>query len=280
MSVRALNVDRGRPATSPGVQNVHPLESRTPLIEVHEATLQYPIGPYVRGSLKAGALRLLGFRGEAVPPPEYVEAIKSLDLTASYGERIGVIGQNGSGKSTLLRLLAGVYPLKRGSIQVRGTVGTLLDIGLGFEPESTGRENIYYRGMSMGYSRKELRAVEDEIIEFADLGQFIDLPMRTYSAGMYVRLGFAISTQFSPDILLIDEVFGAGDAAFAARAMDRMLSIVRSAGVMILATHDLHLVREICSRVIWFNHGVAVADGDPGSVIQQYQQFTAAADAT
>ena len=118
-----------------------------------------------------------------------------------------------SRSSQPLRALAGIYPLAAGDMTVVGRIGTLLDVGLGFEGESTGRENIYYRGMTMGYSRKQLRAVEEEIVKFADLGDFIDLPMRTYSAGMIVRLGFAISTQFHPDILLVDEVFGAGDAA-------------------------------------------------------------------
>src|SRR5690606_8718568 len=115
------------------------------------------------------------------------------------GERVGIIGRNGSGKSTLLRMLAGAYPATRGSIHIEGEIGTLLDIALGFEVEATGRENIYNRGLALGYSPKKIRKVESQIIEFADLGNFIDLPMRTYSAGMYVRLGFAVSTQFVPD---------------------------------------------------------------------------------
>lgn len=156
-----------------------------------------------------------------------------------------------------------------------GQIGTLLDIGLGFEAESTGRENIYYRGMAMGYSRKEIAKAEAEIVEFASLGTFIDLPMRTYSSGMYVRLGFAVSTHFRPDVLLIDEVFGAGDASFADRALVRMQAIVNSAGIVVLATHDMPLVERLCTRVIWLNAGVVVRDGHPSVVVPQFLHYMA-----
>jgi len=243
-------------------------------ILLDNATLEYPIGPHVRGSIKANLMRLVGHRDKS-PIPAYIEALKDIDLSITHGERIGVIGHNGSGKSTFLRMLGGIYPVKRGDVRVIGSIGTLLDIGQGFEAESTGRENIYYRGMAMGYSRAKLRAVESQIIEFADLGQFIDLPMRTYSSGMYVRLGFAISTQFAPDVLLIDEVFGAGDAAFAQRALQRMMAIVEKAGIMVLASHDLGLLERVCSRVLWFNKGEIVRDGPPALVISQYRRFMA-----
>jgi lipopolysaccharide transport system ATP-binding protein len=241
-------------------------------IAVENATLQYPVGPYARGSLKSSLLGLFGHREQKVATT-YVDAIKGMNLNVSFGERVGIIGSNGSGKSTLLRALAGIYPLKMGSITVLGQIGTLLDIGLGFEQESTGRENIYYRGMAMGHSPKMLRKVEQEIIDFADLGPFIDLPMRTYSSGMYVRLGFAISTQISPDVLLVDEVFGAGDAAFAQRAVVRMMEVVRHAGIVILASHDMALIEQVCTRVIWMNNGVVVRDGPPPVVIRQFHDY-------
>src|SRR5262249_46980558 len=150
--------------------------------------------------------------------------------------------------------------------------GTLLDIVLGFESESTGRENIYYRGMAMGYSRKEIAEAEAEIVAFADLGDFIDLPMRTYSSGMYVRLGFAVSTQFQPDVLLIDEVFGAGDASFAERALGRMKRIVDTAGIVVLASHDMGLIQSACTRVLWIDAGQLRRDGPPAVVVQQFHQ--------
>jgi lipopolysaccharide transport system ATP-binding protein len=249
-------------------------DRRNLAIQVSNATLDYPIGAMVRGSLKSALFSLFG-QGESLTKAQYVNAMSDLDLTITAGERLGIIGSNGSGKSTLLRALAGVYPLAKGSITVVGQIGTLLDIGLGFEVESTGRENIYYRGMSMGYSRKEIAAAEAEIVEFAGLGDFIDLPMRTYSQGMYVRLGFAVSTQFQPDVLLIDEVFGAGDAGFAEKAIARMKRIVDAAGIVVLASHDMNLIMSACNRVIWIDRGTIRRDGPPAIVVQQFQQYMA-----
>lgn len=239
-------------------------------IRIQNATLEYPLGHFGQRSLKSKLLWLFGHR-EVKQPAKSITALKDVSLEFSVGERVAIVGRNGAGKSSILRALAGVYPLKTGSISVRGQIGTLLDIGLGFEPESTGRENIYYRGMAMGYSRKELSAVEDEIVEFADLGSFIDLPVRTYSSGMFVRLGFSVSTQFTPEVLLIDEVFGAGDAAFAVRALKRMESIVNQSGIMITATHDLTLVERICSRVIWMEEGTVRMDGTPQEVLPVFK---------
>ena len=243
-------------------------------IEVTEARLSYPLGAYARGSLKSAVLSVFGHK-DRTPKAEFVDAIRGLNIRIVAGERVALIGHNGSGKSTLLRALAGIYPLAAGEIKVVGRIGTLLDIGLGFETESTGRENIFFRGMTLGYSRKQLRAAEKEIVDFADLGEFIDLPMRTYSSGMYVRLGFAVSTQFSPDILLVDEVFGAGDASFSKRAVERMLSIVNNAGIFVIATHDMSLVERVCQRVIWLDRGLIVRDGPPNIVLPEYYRYMA-----
>ena len=243
-------------------------------IEVTEARLSYPLGAYARGSLKSAVLSVFGHK-DRTPKAEFVEAIRGLNIRVVAGERVALIGHNGSGKSTLLRALAGIYPLAAGEIKVVGRIGTLLDIGLGFETESTGRENIYFRGMTLGYSRKQLRAAEKEIVDFADLGEFIDLPMRTYSSGMYIRLGFAVSTQFSPDILLVDEVFGAGDASFSKRAVDRMLNIVNNAGIFVIATHDMSLVELVCQRVLWLNRGQIVRDGPPSLILPEYHRYMA-----
>jgi lipopolysaccharide transport system ATP-binding protein len=266
--LRVISGDREDPVAAPTAGEAS--SGRQPIgVRVTDATLRYPVGAHSRASLKSTLFSLVGHR-EARRRPSYVEAMRNLSLEISVGDRVGLIGHNGSGKSTLLRALAGIYPLTSGSIETVGRIGALLDISLGFETESTGRENIYYRGMAMGYSRKQIRAFEQEIVEFADLGEFIDLPMRTYSAGMYVRLGFAVSTQFEPEILLVDEVFGAGDAAFAQRAVPRMLNIVRKAGIVVIATHDLALVQQVCNRVLWLEGGRLRADGPPEAVVAEY----------
>ena len=238
-------------------------------IHVEGAQLDYPLGSFARGSIKSTLLSVFG-RGAREQKPVHVTALRGLDFRIAFGERVALIGHNGSGKSSLLRVLAGVYPLAAGDVTVTGRIGTLLDIGLGFEAESTGRENIYFRGLAMGISRTRMKEVEGEIVSFADLGEFIDMPMRTYSAGMYVRLGFAISTQFAPDILLVDEVFGAGDAAFAKRALQRMTTIVENAGIFVIATHDMPLVEKICTRVIWMDRGQILRDGPPSVVVPEY----------
>lgn len=238
-------------------------------IEVTNALLRYPVGPYRRGSLKSGLMGLLGHR-DSTSRVEYVTALSHVDFSIHQGERVGIIGRNGAGKSSLLRALAGVYPLQAGEIHVRGSIGTLLDFGLGFEAESTGRENIYNRGYAMGLSRRQLAEHEAEIIKFADLGEFIDLPMRTYSSGMFVRLGFSISTQFTPDILLVDEVFGAGDASFARRAHERMQSITAHAGIVVMVSHDFGAISNNCDRAIWLDQGKIVFDGPVKDAIDRY----------
>ena len=239
-------------------------------IQIKDCVLEYPLGAYARGSLKSLVMSVFGHR-DRTSSAQYVSALRGINLEIQQGERVALIGHNGSGKSTLLRAMAGIYPLASGSIRVSGKLGALLELGLGFESEATGRENIYYRGMSMGYSRRALAKLEGEIVAFCGLGDFIDLPVRTYSAGMYVRLAFAISTAFSPEVLLVDEVFGAGDAAFAHKAVARMEEIVRQSGIFVMATHDLALVEKVCSRAIWLEAGRIVADGPTDTVLAEFQ---------
>lgn len=269
VSETALTTEPGRPEKR--ATSVRRFASRTAeaKIRVVDAVLEYPIGPYRRGSLKASLLGLVGGKQE-VHKNEYVAALRRVSFDVKHGERVGLIGHNGSGKTTTLRALAGVYPLKSGRIEITGRIGTLLDIGLGFELESSGRENIFYRALAMGIAPSEIRKAQDDIIAFADIGEFIDLPIRTYSSGMMVRLGFAISTQFAPDVLLVDEVFATGDASFAEKAVERMNAIVAHSGIMVMASHDMSLLREVCDRVIWIEHGQIKQQGDPETIIAAY----------
>jgi lipopolysaccharide transport system ATP-binding protein len=188
------------------------------------------------------------------------------------GDRVGLVGRNGAGKSSFLRVAAGVYLPQSGTVTVEGQVQALFDIGVGFEAHATGRENIFYRGLVMGQRPHEIRARVDEIIAFADIGEFIDMPLRSYSAGMGVRLAFAISTFLEGDVLLIDEVFGAGDLAFYTKAKNRMLQLVDQAGIVCFASHDLVTIRDICNRVIWLQGGRVVADGSPIDVTKDYER--------
>jgi lipopolysaccharide transport system ATP-binding protein len=193
-----------------------------------------------------------------------------LTFSASAGDRLGIIGRNGAGKSSLLRALAGIYPLHQGSIMVRGRVQTMFETGLGFDTEATGRENITYRGLVLGMDRAFIASHEQEIIRFAAIGEFIDLPMRMYSAGMWARLAFAISAFLQGNILLIDEVFATGDAEFQLKALERMHEIVESAGLVVFVSHDLPLIESFCTRALWLDRGQVMADGPPREVKEAY----------
>ncbi|QDT36373.1 ABC transporter ATP-binding protein [Stratiformator vulcanicus] len=213
------------------------------------------------------------------PRRRRIEAIKDVTLSIVEGERVGIIGNNGSGKSTILRMMAGVYPPTAGRCEIDGNVNALFDFSLGFEQNATGRDNVYYRGYLQGQSPSSIRNHIDEIIEFSELDEFIDIPIRCYSAGMLVRLGFAISTAVDPDILLIDECLAAGDASFQAKAAARMDEMISRAQLIVLVSHDLGAIERLCTRVVWMERGNVVLDGPAADVIAAYQdenKFTAA----
>lgn len=206
------------------------------------------------------------------PRPRIVDihALKNINIDLKPGERVALIGHNGAGKSTLLKAVAGLYPLSSGRRAVSGTVRSLFNLSLGFEPYATGRDNILYRGLLLGMTPRAMRALEAEIVEFADIGEFIDYPLMTYSAGMQVRLAFAISTAIGGDILLLDEVIGAGDADFMAKAKRRIMQLVEDAEILVLASHDHGALRSICARGLVLDHGTIVFDGDISTAIDFY----------
>lgn len=197
-------------------------------------------------------------------------AVKDVSFEINAGDRVGIIGQNGAGKSTLLKTLCRVYESFDGKISVDGRIAPLLEIGAGFHPEFTGRENIYLNGSILGYSKQQLKQIEPEVIDFAELEEFIDTPVKYYSTGMYMRLAFSLATAVHPDILVLDEIFAGGDAAFMAKAKARMHALINKADIMIMVSHDHLLVKSLCTRVIWMDHGKLVADGDPENIIDQY----------
>ena len=207
-------------------------------------------------------------------PSLAVHALSGVSLRARDGDRIGVIGHNGAGKSTLLRTLAGVYPPTRGKRTVTGRVCSIFDITLGFEADANGWENIKYRAYLLGESPKSLAKKIDAIAEFTELGEFLNVPVRYYSSGMLVRLAFAISTAIDPEVLLIDEVLSAGDLSFQIKAQERMRSLMSSASLMVLVTHDTGTVLEMCNRALWMQHGAVVAEGTPREVVAAYQAST------
>jgi len=196
-------------------------------------------------------------------------ALRHVSFTVERGETVGIIGKNGSGKSTLLRVIAGIYPPDEGKVSVGGEVSTLFSLGTGFNAELSGRDNIYLDGIMIGLTKEQIDGIIDAIIEFAELGDFIDVPVRTYSSGMRSRLGFAIAMHSDKDIVLIDEIMSAGDAAFRQKAEAEMNRIMGERTV-ILVSHAMGTIKRFATRVIWLNRGVVAAMGEPKEVIEQY----------
>ena len=211
-----------------------------------------------------------------MPASEFC-ALDGVDLEIRKGERVGIIGANGAGKSTLLRMLARIYPPTSGQVSVRGTVAPLIEMGAGFNNELSGKDNILLNGAMLGFSRKAMQAKVDGIFDFTGLREFADLPLKYYSSGMYMRLAFAIATEIDPDILLIDESLGAGDAAFVDKAKARIRGLFDRSNVVIIVSHDLGALREICTRGICMQKGRIVDDGPIGDVIDGYLVRTHAA---
>ncbi|RYF18472.1 MAG: ABC transporter ATP-binding protein [Comamonadaceae bacterium] len=206
-------------------------------------------------------------------------AINHVSFGISAGERVGIVGHNGAGKSTLLKALCRIYEPSSGRITVQGRIAPLLEIGAGFHPEFAGRENIYLNGAILGYSKSQLRAIEQEVIDFAEIEEFIDTPVKYYSTGMYLRLAFALATAVQPEILVLDEMFAGGDANFVQKATARMHKVIESASIMVVVSHDINLLSTICTRVIWMDHGRVKEDGPAHEVLAHYRESTAAAAA-
>jgi len=239
------------------------------LIEIDNASLKFRIYRDPSPTLKDLVVNTLA-RGRRRAPVSEFYALKNIELNIQGGERLGVIGLNGAGKSTLLKMIVGIYPPQTGRLVVQGRVTPMIEIGTGFDVELSGRENIYINGGILGYSRPEMKLREQAIIEFSELGEFIDLPVKYYSTGMYGRLAFSIATMIDPDILLVDEIFSAGDAHFVKKGTQRMLELFKTSQIVVYVSHSLDQIRELCNRVIVLHKGEIVKVGDPGEMTNYY----------
>ncbi len=237
-------------------------------IQVENLSIKFRIYHDRSPSLKEYFANLFKRTGKAAHSDFW--AVKDVSFEIKAGDRVGIVGHNGAGKSTLLKALCRVYEVSDGEISVNGRLAPLLEIGAGFHPEFTGRENIYLNGAILGYSKQQLKEIEPEVIAFAELEEFIDTPVKYYSTGMYMRLAFSLATAMHPDILVLDEIFAGGDAAFMAKAKSRMYAMIDKANIMVMVSHDHALVKSLCNRVIWLDHGKLIADGDPDDVIERY----------
>lgn len=253
--------------------------SNAPLIELSGVSLRFVNYADKQYSLKRAVLDLVLSRESNAPRGEFW-ALRDISFRVGHGERIGIIGGNGAGKSTLLRMLARIYPPTSGQIAIRGSVAPLIEMGAGFNPELSGTENIVFNGAMLGFSKDEMLARAAGIYEFTGLSKFAELPLKYYSSGMYMRLAFAIATEVHPDILLIDEALGVGDAAFVAKAKARLRGLVDRSKVVVIVSHDMETLREFCTRGLWVQHGQLVVDGPIDSVIDDYLATTIQTAAT
>lgn len=241
-------------------------------IQTHEAWVEFPIFDAKSRSLKKA---FLGKAGGAIGRNEsnvvVIEALRDITLSIKEGDRIGLVGHNGAGKSTLLRLLSGIYEPTRGSSYIQGRVAPVFDLGVGMDPEISGYENIIIRGMFLGQTRKQMQAKVDEIADFTELGEYLSMPLRTYSTGMRVRLAMGVVTSIDPEILLLDEGIGAVDAEFMKKARIRLQQLVERSGMLVFASHSNEFLARLCNTAMWIDHGTIKMSGGIEDVVRAYE---------
>lgn len=237
-------------------------------ILLNDVSLTFQVRQHRRLTLKEFLVRQM-FR-RSVNPVIKVEALKQVSLDLHDGQRIGIIGHNGSGKSTLLKLMAGIYAPTHGRRLVQGRISSLFDIALGFEPDASGWENMFFRGYLQGETPTAVRTKLQQIAEFSELGEFLNMPVRYYSAGMSVRLAFSIATAIDPEILLVDEVLSVGDLAFQVKAKQRMREMMQQAHLIVMVSHDLNSLASLCEQGLWLDHGQVRLAGPINKVIAAY----------
>lgn len=239
-----------------------------PVILLNNVSVQYYAPEEVINTFKEYAIQILK---RNIRYREF-KALNNIDLQVDEGEIFGIVGRNGAGKSTLLKVISRVLIPTQGRVRLRGIVSPLLELGAGFHPELTGRENIFLNGTLLGHSRRDIESRLSDIIDFAELGAFIDSPLRTYSSGMMARLGFSVSTTWQPEILILDEILSVGDEAFRNKCMIRMKKFRDHGTTILLVTHDSGMMESLCSRAIWLDHGEIKALGPSGEVANMYRQ--------
>lgn len=238
------------------------------VIQIDNVSVNYRLPTERIGSFKEYAIRKLQRRVKI----KDFWALVDVSMTINKGDVFGIIGNNGAGKSTILKVISRVLKPSKGRVVVRGRIAPLLELGAGFHPELSGRENVFLNGALLGYSREDMEKVFDEIVEFSELGQFINSPIRTYSSGMYARLGFAVATAHVPDILILDEILSVGDEAFQKKSRERLLSFQERGATVLMVSHALDSMIGMCNRIAWLDQGNLRLIGEPDDVISAYRE--------
>ncbi len=244
------------------------IETPAPIINLENVSVRYRLPSERIGTLKEYTIRLLQRR---VRHRDFW-AVHDLSLSINRGEVFGIVGDNGAGKSTLLKVISKVLRPTTGRVRIYGKIAPLLELGAGFHPELSGRENVFLNGALLGYSHEEMTAVFDEVVDFSELSEFIDAPIRTYSSGMYARLGFAVATAHQPEILIVDEILSVGDEAFQRKCTDRITGFRENGATVLMVSHNLGLISEMCDRAAWLDHGKLMKIGTAEEVIEMYRE--------
>jgi ABC-2 type transport system ATP-binding protein len=244
-----------------------------PLVSIvtNDACVDFPIFDARSRSLKKTVMGMVGGNIATDTKVPVIEALRDISLTLTHGDRVGLVGHNGAGKSTLLRLLAGIYEPTRGAAEIRGRVAPVFDLGVGMDPEISGLENIIVRGLFLGMTRKQMESRIDDIADFTELGDFLEMPLRTYSTGMRIRLALGVVTSIDPEILILDEGIGAVDAAFLNKSKKRLAELVDRAGLLVFASHSDEFLRELCDTAMWMEHGRVRQMGEIEEVLAAYK---------
>lgn len=240
-------------------------------IQLDKVSVKFRIYRNPSPSLKDSAVNLVTGNKNLNDHKDFF-ALHEMDLKINSGDRVGLIGLNGAGKSTLLKTISGIYKPHQGKISVKGSITPLMELGAGFNREETGWKNIYLNGALLGFSPAEMRAKEREIADFSELGDFLDLPVKYYSSGMFGRLAFSIAAATDPDILMIDEVFSTGDGHFVEKSTQRIQQMVEKSNILVVVSHNLRHIQRLSNRVIYLDHGKIIGDGSPDEIIEQYRQ--------
>ena len=247
-----------------------------PSIDLAGACVDFPIFDAKSRSLKKSVLGRAGGRIGTESKVPIIEALRDIDLALRKGDRVALVGHNGAGKTTILRLMAGIYEPTRGRAAVRGKVAPIFDLAVGMDPEISGLENIIIRGLFLGMTRKEMEARVDDIAEFTELGDYLSMPLRTYSTGMRVRLALGVVTSIDPEILLLDEGIGAVDAEFLRKAQTRLAKLVERSGILVFASHSNEFLARLCKTAMWIDHGTIKMSGEIEDVVRAYEGEDAA----
>ncbi len=238
------------------------------MITVDKVSMKFDLGMEKNFSFKQAFINILSFKKRK--KKEYFMALNNVSFNVKKGEVVGLIGSNGAGKSTILKIVSGVMKPTKGKVEVNGVVSPMIELGAGFDLELTARENIYLNGAVMGYSKKFLEEKFDEIVEFSELKDFLDVPVKNFSSGMVAKLAFSIATIVDPEILIVDEILSVGDIKFQEKSKNKMLEMIKGGTTVLFVSHSLEQIKELCTRVIWLEHGEIVKIGDTETICNEY----------